>query len=42
MLHAFVVVVVVAYFILSRLSSLAFSANVGLLCMPHLGMEPLV
>ena len=36
------VVVVVAYFILSRLLYLAFSANLGLLCMPHPGMGPLV
>ena len=39
--EAFVVVVVV-YFILSRLLFLAFSANLGLLCMPHSGMGPLV
>ena len=36
------VVVVVVYFILSRLVYLAFSANLGLLCMPHPGMGPLV
>ena len=36
------VVVVVVYFILSRLLFLAFSANLGLLCMPHSGMGPLV
>ena len=36
------VVVVVVYFILSRLLYLAFSANLGLLCMPHPGMGPLV
>ena len=36
------VVVVVVYFILSRLLFLAFSANLGLLCMPHPGMGPLV
>ena len=30
------------YFILSRLLYLAFSANIGLLCMPHPGMGPLV
>ena len=30
------------YFILSRLLHLAFSANLGLLCMPHPGMGPLV
>ena len=29
------VVVVVAYFILSRLLYLAYSANLGLQCMPH-------
>ena len=34
--------VVVVYFILSRLLFLAFSANLGLLCMPHPGMGPLV
>ena len=33
---------VVVYFILSRLVYLAFSANLGLLCMPHPGMGPLV
>ena len=32
-------VVVVVYFILSRLLYLAFSANLGLLCMPHPGMR---
>ena len=37
-----VVVVVVAYFILNGLLYLAFSANLGLLCMPHPGMGPLV
>ena len=37
-----VVVVVVVYFILSRLLYLAFSANLGLLCMLHPGMGPLV
>ena len=37
-----VVAVVVVYFILSRLLYLAFSANLGLLCMPHPGMGPLV
>ena len=37
-----VVVVVVVYFILSRLLFLAFSANLGLLCMPYPGMGPLV
>ena len=35
-------IVVVVYFILSRLLYLAFSANLGLLCMPHPGMGPLV
>ena len=35
-------VAVVVYFILSRLLHLAFSATLGLLCMPHLGMGPLV
>ena len=35
-------VVVVVYFILSRLSYLAFSANLGLQCMPHPGMGLLV
>ena len=35
-------VVVVVYFILSRLLYLAFSANLGLLYMPHPGMGPLV
>jgi len=35
------VVVVVAYFSLSRLLYLAYSANLGLLCMlPHPGMGP--
>ena len=37
-----VVVVVVVYFILNRLLYLAFSANLGLLCMPHPGMGPIV
>ena len=36
------VVVVVVYFILSRLLYVALSANLGLLCMPHPGMGPLV
>ena len=36
------VVVAVVYFNLSRLLYLAFSANLGLLCMPHPGMGPLV
>ena len=36
------VVVVAVYFILSRLLYLAFSANLGLLCMSHPGMGPLV
>ena len=35
-------VVVVVYFILSRLLYLAFTANVGLLCMSHPGMGFLV
>ena len=35
-------IVVVVYFILSRLLYLAFSANLGLPCMPHPGMGPLV
>ena len=35
-------VVVVVYFILSWLLYLACSANLGLLCMPHPGMGPLV
>ena len=34
--------VVVAYFILSRLLYLAYSVNLGLLCMPHPGMGTLV
>ena len=34
--------VVVVYFILSRLLYLAFSVTLGLLCMPHPGMRPLV
>ena len=37
-----VVVVVFVSFILSRLLYQAFSANLGLLCMPHPGMGPLV
>ena len=32
----------VVYFILSRLLYLAFSANLGLLCMPHPGIGTLV
>ena len=36
-----VVVVVVVYFILSRLLYLALSADLGLLCMPHPGTGPL-
>jgi len=32
----------VVYFILSRLLCLAYSANLGLLCIPHPGMGPLV
>ena len=35
-----VFVVVAVYFILSRLLYLAFSANLGLLSMPHPGMGP--
>ena len=38
----FIFVVVVVYFILSRLLYLALSVNLGLLCMPHPGMGPLV
>ena len=34
--------VVVVYFILSRLSYLAYSVNLGLLCMLHPGVVPLV
>ena len=37
-----VVVVVVVVVVLSRLLYLAFSTNLGLLCMPHPGMRPLV
>ena len=37
-----VVVLAVAYVILSRLLYLAFSANFGLLCMPHPGIRSLV
>ena len=37
-----VAVVVVVYFILSKLIYLDFSANLGLLCMPQPGMGPLV
>ena len=33
-------VVVVVYFILSRPLYSVYSANLGLLCMPHPGMEP--
>ena len=33
-----VVVIIVVYFILSRLLYLAFSVNLGLLCVPHPGM----
>ena len=41
--YSFVVVVFVVYFVLSRLLYLAYSANLGLLCMPsHPGMGPLV
>ena len=35
-------VAVAVCFILSRLLFLAFTANLGLLCMPHPGMGPLV
>ena len=38
-IHAYSVVV---YYILSRLLYLAYSANLGLLCMPHPGMGHLV
>ena len=38
----FNIFVVVVYFVLSRLLYLAFSASLGLLCMPHPGMGPLV
>ena len=38
----FAVVVVVACFSFSRLLYLAFSANLGLLCMSHSGMGPIV
>ena len=37
-----VAVYIIVYFILSRLLYPAFSANLDLLCMPHLGMGPLV
>ena len=37
-----VVVVVIVHFILSRLLYLALSANLGVLCMLHPGMGPLV
>ena len=40
--QSMIFVVVVVYFILSRLLYLVFSANLGLLCMPHPGMGPLV
>ena len=36
------IVVVIVYYVLSRQLHLAFSANLGLLCMPHPDMEPLV
>ena len=42
MKYSFVIVVVVVYFILSRLLYLSYSANLGLLCMPHPGMGPQV
>ena len=35
-------VVAFFYFILSRLLYLAYSAKLGLLCMPHPGMGPLI
>ena len=38
----FVCLFTLFYFILSRLLHLAFSANLGLLCMPHPCMGPLV
>ena len=37
-----VVVVTVVYIVLSRLLYLAYAANLGLLCIPHPGMGPLV
>ena len=37
-----VVVVVVVYIILRRLLYIAYAANLGLLCMPHPSMGPLV
>ena len=37
-----VFVIVVAYFILGRRLYSAYSANLGLLCMPHPGMGPQV
>ena len=40
--YALPVVVDVVYFILSRLIYQAFSANLGLLCMPHPNLGPLV
>ena len=42
LLRAVVVVVVVVYFVMSRQLYLALSANLGLLCMTHPGMGPLV
>ena len=42
LIRVVVAVAVAVYFILSRLLYLAFSANLGLLCMPHPGMGPLV
>ena len=41
MLATIIVVVVVVYFILSRLLYLPYSVNLGLLCMAHPGMAPL-
>ena len=41
-LGAIVVVAVFAYYILSRLLYLAFSGNLGLLCMLHPGMGTIV
>ena len=37
-----VVVVAVVYFVLSKLLYLVYSVILGLLCMPHPGMGPLV
>ena len=38
----YIFVVIVVYFILRRLLYPAFSANLGLICMLHPGMGPLV